>query len=149
MSLTNFDIIDLCKQLDIPLIQCCPKNMLAGKPKNGAYIINLNNQGEEGSHWVCMYIRKNHCVYFDSFGCICPPAVSKFLLQSKIKTIYNVEDIQNIKDSYCGYYCIAFCCFMSCNKTPNLGLLLNNFTLMFNLNDTTNNHKIAFNYVTK
>ena len=149
MSITNFDIIDLCKHLNIPLNQCCPKNMLMGKPKNGAYIINLNDKGQEGSHWVSFFVRNKHCVYFDSFGCICPPAVSQFLIQSKIKTIYNVVDIQNLADSYCGYYCIAFFYFMNEHKNPNLGLLLNNFTLMFNLNDTKDNHKIAFNYVMK
>ena len=149
MSLTNFDIIDLCNHLDIPLIMCVPKNMLTGKPRDGAYIVNLNDQGQAGSHWVAFFIRAKHCVYFDSFGIICPPAVSQFLMQSKIKTIYNVTDIQNLADSHCGYYCVAFCYFMSVHKTPNLGLLLNNFTLMFNINDTTNNHKIAMNYILK
>ena len=147
MSLTNFDIIDLAKHLNINLIQCCAKNALKGKPQNGAYIINLNNESEAGSHWCAFFIRAKHCVYFDSFGCICPPAISQFLLQSKIKTIYNVTDIQNINDDHCGYYCVAFCYFMSRHKTPNLSLLLNNFTLMFNLNDTTKNHIIAMNYI--
>ena len=149
MSLTNFDIIDLCKNLNINLIQCCPKNALIGKPQNGAYIVNLNNVGESGSHWVCFFIRNKHCVYFDSFGCICPPAVSQFLMKSKIKTIYNVSDVQNINDSHCGYYCVAFYYFITCHNNPNLGLLLNNFTSMFNLKNTINNHKVALNYIMK
>ena len=38
------------------------------KIKNGAYIINLHEQSDIGTHWVALYIQNNDVIYFDSFG---------------------------------------------------------------------------------
>ena len=36
--------------------------------KDGAYIINLDEQSDIGSHWVALYAKNNDVTYFDSFG---------------------------------------------------------------------------------
>ena len=36
--------------------------------KNEAYIINLNEYSDIGTHWVALYVQNNDVTYFDSFG---------------------------------------------------------------------------------
>ena len=39
------------------------------KIKDGAYIINLDEYSDIGTHWVALYVHNNNVVnYFDSFG---------------------------------------------------------------------------------
>ena len=34
----------------------------------GAYIINLDEYSDIGTHWVALYVSNNTVTYFDSFG---------------------------------------------------------------------------------
>ena len=38
------------------------------KIKDGAYVINLNEYSDFGTHWVYLYVSNNRVTYFDSFG---------------------------------------------------------------------------------
>ena len=36
--------------------------------KNGAYVINLDEYADVGTHWIALYVSNNKVIYFDSFG---------------------------------------------------------------------------------
>ena len=36
--------------------------------KDGAYVINLDEYRDIGTHWIVLICEKNEIVYFDSFG---------------------------------------------------------------------------------
>ena len=36
--------------------------------KDGAYIINLDDYSDIGTHYVVLYVQNNDVIYFDSFG---------------------------------------------------------------------------------
>ena len=38
------------------------------KIKDGAYIINLDEYSDIGTHWVALWVNNNNVTYFDSFG---------------------------------------------------------------------------------
>ena len=38
------------------------------KIKDGAYVINLDEYSDIGTHWVHLYVSNNDVTYFDSFG---------------------------------------------------------------------------------
>ena len=38
------------------------------KKKDGAYIINLDEYADVGTHWISLFCNKYKIVYFDSFG---------------------------------------------------------------------------------
>ena len=38
------------------------------KIKDRAYIINLDEYSDIGTHWVVLYVQNNIVTYFDSFG---------------------------------------------------------------------------------
>ena len=43
------------------------RNNLPLKIKDGAYIINLHEYTDEGTHSIALFYNKNEVVYFDSF----------------------------------------------------------------------------------
>ena len=45
------------------------RDNLHNKKKDGAYVINLDECSDIGTHWIVLYVIKNNNVtYFDSFG---------------------------------------------------------------------------------
>ena len=55
----------------------------------------------KGTHWVC-YINEN---YFDSYGCVCPKKLSKFIIKRNGYCFYSEYQIQK-NDSFCASYCL-------------------------------------------
>ena len=45
-----------------------PKMKFHNKIKDGAYVINLDEHSDIGTHWIALYILNNKVTYFDSFG---------------------------------------------------------------------------------
>ena len=66
-------------------------------------VVNLHSP--KGTHWVC-YINEN---YFDSYGCICPKKLSKFIKKRYGHCSYSEYKIQGLGSkiySYCASYCL-------------------------------------------
>ena len=51
------------------------------KIKDGAYLINLDEYSDIGTHWIALYARNNNVTYFDSFGLEHTPKEIKNLLR--------------------------------------------------------------------
>ena len=62
-------------------------------------IVNLHPS--KGTHSVC-YINEN---YFDSYGCVCPKKLSKFIIKRNGYCLYSEYQIQK-NDSFCASYCL-------------------------------------------
>ena len=77
------------------------------KIKDGAYIINLGEYSDIGTHWVALWVNNNNVAYFDSLGVEhIPKEIIKFIENRNIKT--NIFRIQAYDSIICGYFCIAF-----------------------------------------
>ena len=50
------------------------------KIKNGAYVINLDEYSDIGTHFVAFYVHNNDVTYFDSFGVEHVPKETKKIL---------------------------------------------------------------------
>ena len=44
------------------------RNNSPRKIKDGAYVINLDEYAEVGTHWIILFCNRNEIVYCDSFG---------------------------------------------------------------------------------
>ena len=113
--------------------------------QNGAYVINLNEYRDIGTHWVTLYVNNKTIIYFDSFGVErIPKEIIKFIgntsfgLRSKElgsavgfhrRKITNTFRIQAYDSIICGYFCIGFIIF-----TFN-GNSLTDYTSLFSPND--------------
>ena len=78
------------------------------KTKDGAYVINLDEYSDIGTHWVALYVQNNVVTYFDSFGVQHIPKEIKTFIDypSSIKT--NMFRIQAYNSIMCGYFCIEY-----------------------------------------
>ena len=52
--------------------------------KDGAYVINLDEQSDTGTHWIAWYVLNNNTPYFDSFGVEQIPQEIKAFIGNKI-----------------------------------------------------------------
>ena len=91
------------------------RNNLPNKIKRGAYVINLYEYENTGTHWVSLFVKPKYKVYFDSFGIEhIPKEISKFI-NNDIKS--NISRIQAYDSIMCGYFCIEFINYMFKGKT--------------------------------
>ena len=121
--LANFEIREYCENEPrfngVFATDNLPKTI-----QNGAYVINLNEYADVGTHWIALYSKNNEDVYFDSFGVEhVPKEIKRFIGHNDIKT--NIFRIQAYNSIMCGYFCIGFIDFMFANKT------LINFSSLF------------------
>ena len=108
------------------------------KIKDGAYVINLDEYSDIGTHWVALYVQNNDVTYFDSFGVEhIPKEIRTFIGNKNIKT--NIFRMQAYDSIMCRYFCIGFIDFMLAGKT------LTEFTNLFPLNDFKKNDDTTLN----
>ena len=65
--LTNFEIQKYYKS-ESKFNGVYSRDNLQEKIKNEAYIINLDEYSDIGTHWVALYVYNDDVTYFDSFG---------------------------------------------------------------------------------
>ena len=75
------------------------------KIKDGAYIRNLDEYSDIGTHWVALHVNNKDVTYFDSFGVEhIPKEIKAFSKYKNIKTnIFRVQAYDSVK---CRYFCI-------------------------------------------
>ena len=109
------------------------------KIKDGAYIINLDEYSDIGTHWVALYIN-NDVTYFDSFGVEHILKEIKAFINRSLSITTNIFRIQAHDSIMCRYFCIRFIDFMFAGKT------LTGFTNLFSPNNFKKNDEIILNY---
>ena len=103
--------------------------------KKGAYVINLDEYENTGTHWIALFVKTNEAIYFDSFVIDhIPNEIKKFIGNNNIKS--NIFRIQAYDSIMCGYYCIEFINYMLKGKT------LLDYTNLFSPNDFKKTDKI-------
>ena len=113
-SLTNFEI-QKYYQNELRFNGVYSRDNLP-KIKDGAYIINLDEYSDIGTHWVALYIQNNDVTYFDSSGVEhIPKEIKTFVGNKCIKT--NAFRKQPYDSIMCQYFCIGFIDLMLAGKT--------------------------------
>ena len=137
--LTNFEV-QAYSQDEPRFTGVYSRDNLPNKIKDGAYVVNLDEYSDIGTHWITLYVNNKTVTYFDSFGIEhIPKEVKKFTGNRNV--ISNIYRIQNYDSVMCGYFCIGFidCMFKGESLTDytnlfspnnfkkNDGIILNNF----------------------
>ena len=105
------------------------------KIKKGAYVINLDEYENTGTHWIALFVKTNEAIYFDSFGIEhIPKEIEHAIGNKEIKA--NIFRLQAYDSIMCGYYCIEFINYMLKGKT------LLDYTNLFSPNDFKKNDQI-------
>jgi hypothetical protein len=105
--------------------------------QTGFYVVNLQDHDDgNGTHWCALNYQHPVSVWFDPFGIICPTDIED-LITGKNRLIYNSVQIQDIKSSACGWFCIAY--ILNNNRRlgaeQNLKLFIGHFSKNPLLND--------------
>ena len=115
------------------------RDNLPNNNNNGAYVINLDEYHDIGTHWVALYVNNKIVTYFDSFGVEhIPKEIMKFINRKEIIT--NIYIIQAYDSIMCGYFFIGFINFMFNGKS------LTDYTNLFSPNDFNKNDDIILEY---
>ena len=113
------------------------------KIKDGAYIINLDEYANLGTHWIALFCNRNEIVYFDSFGVkYLSEEVKEFIGNKNIKA--NIFQVQANGSVMCDYFCIGFIDFMLAGKK-----LRTDFTNLFSSYDFEKNINIILDLFQK
>ena len=113
------------------------RDNLPNKIKDGAYVINLDEYSDIGTHWVALWRNINSVTYFDGFGLKhIPKEIKTFIKYKNVKT--NIFRIQAYDSIMCGYFCIVFINFIFKGKT------LTEFTNLFSPYDFKKNIYVFF-----
>ena len=105
--------------------------------KNGAYVINIDEYRDIGTHWRAQYVNNKTITY--SFGVEhIPKKIMKFIGNKNIIT--NIYRIQAYDSIMCGYFCIGFINFMFNDSS------LTDYTNLFSPNDFLKNDDIILKY---
>lgn len=155
MSLTNYQISDLCEYYQIPIEGIFMKDELKRvAPKNGLYIVNLDSitSGKGGTHWTFIALHDTlGNIFYDSFGAIPAIEVEAFIRRSKMKTFaYNNWITQDIRSEYCGFFCLALAIYLKYhfNGQKTLSSLMNDYVNIF-VDDTKRNDGILKDFFRK
>lgn len=145
MSLTDKQIVDLTKKMNIPLGGVFFKDEIKDFDFNKSYFINMQDCADEkgqmnpGTHWVMFQVNKTpngkiQPIYFDSYG-MPPPQDIKDLVKKKTKLIipHTNKDVQSLMNNACGFYCLALAHYINASKyrTGDLYSDVNNFLDIF------------------
>ena len=87
------------------------RDNLPNKIKDGAYVINLDEHYEIGTHWIALYVNSETITYFDSFGDEHIPKETKIFIKrffDRFTVITNIFRIQAYDSVMCEYFCIGF-----------------------------------------
>ena len=107
--------------------------------KNSAYVINLDEYHDIGTHWVALYVNNQTVTYFDSFGVEhIPKEIMKFIRnKNKITNLFRTQAYDSIMY---GYFCTGFINFMF------KGNSLTDLTNLFSPHDFRKNNDIILDY---
>ena len=86
------------------------------KIKDGAYVINLDEHSDIGTHWVALYVHNNNVTYFDFFSVEHIPKEIKAFVDHVVSITTKIFRIQTYDLIMCGYVCIGFIDFMLAGK---------------------------------
>ena len=119
------------------------RNNLSKTIKKGAYVINLDEYENTGTHCVALFVKTNEAIYFDSFSIEhIPIEINKFINNDTTKSSSleriesNIFRIQAYDSIMCGCFCIEFIIYMLKGKK------LLDYTNLFSPNDFKKNDRI-------
>ena len=138
---SNIELLQMAKQNNIYNLVVCMNDQLKNYkyPKDGYFILNLEDSDHGGTHWVILCVKNAIPCYFDSFGGIYSEQVESYLKKNYGKKVaFSAKIIQDFKSQECGIYCIVLVLYIKAN--PHLDILqaVNEYTNLFSSNPKSN-----------
>ena len=151
MSLTDSQIYELAKKMNIPMGSVCFKDELPSKLEfNKAYIVNLEDSQDEdgnensGTHWTFVEVVKHgndsmESIFFDPYGASPPEIIKKVVKNTTGQSglPHTMKDVQSLMNNACGWYCLALGHFINASKYRS-GILHDDVAVFIDMFDDLN-----------
>ena len=109
VPMSNFDLIEWCKYLKIPIKNVLSRDQtVQHNHKLALFIYNLEPSYLRGSHWIATYVKDNVINYFDSFGMMPFQEMVDHAKRENVTLLHQNQQLQNLYTSTCGYFCLYF-----------------------------------------
>ena len=115
------------------------RDNLPDKIKDRAYVTNIDEYSDTGTHWIALYVNNKAATYLIALGLSTFQKKSENFINNK-NIIANIYRVQNYDSIICGYFCIGFMKYMFKGKS------LKDFTNLFPPNNFKKNDDIILNY---
>ena len=118
------------------------ENIYLKKIKDEAYIINLDEYANVGTHWIALFCKKNEIIYFDSFGVeYIPNEIKEYIKELPENKNIKTNIFPNTRKQFNNvYFCIGFTDFMLAGKK------LTDYTNLSSPYDFKENDNIILSY---
>ena len=105
--LSNFDIIRICKKLEISNFKGCfmRDEIKSFCGNDECFILNTDVSSSSGTHWVAVNINGGTTYYFDSFGLEPTEEIKRYCKEPRF---YNSFEFQKPNEVICGHLCLYF-----------------------------------------
>jgi hypothetical protein len=118
--LTSIDLIELGRRLGLS-VEVYSRDNVPSPCQGQCYVINLDDAGSAGTHWVCFYRHRrrdgtSEILYCDSFGAPIPEEQNRLFLKDHATVHWNRMQIQPVESILCGWYCLGF--LLHCTRHP-------------------------------
>lgn len=148
-TITNLDLIHIATKLGIQPFQVIMKDQIPEElPNEGNYVVNLQDFGEGGSHWVCFHKKGKNIWFHDSYGMPPVQRLVDILEKTPQHEIlkYNEKSYQQLESDHCGFFCLGF--FLAIKHFKgSIDQRIKKYTDMFSLDDKWNNDTVIQKFI--
>ena len=141
MGISNIELYKMANQHNIQNFVVCMNDELKNYayPRNGYFILNLQDSNHGGTHWTVLCIKNNTPCYFDSFGGIYSEQVEDYLKKNyRGKCAFNAKIIQSFSSQECGIYCFTLILYIIAHPEWDILQSVNSYTNEFSDNPKLN-----------
>ena len=138
--LTNYDLVNLAHNFQLPIVSICMKDKLPRRVRDGNYIINLQSSDggrNHGTHWTALVVQGQQSLFFDPFGVWPSTEIRDFVKNRKgCHLAFTTKDIQDLHSNLCGWFCLGFLIFCNRGHSPE------EYLSLFSTTNTKGNDRI-------
>lgn len=136
---TDLELREFASNNNIKLNGIYADNNIPPKVEN--FIVNLQSDKEDGSHWVGVCIKNKIAYVFDSLGDPPDDKLQNYLKKRKLKIVHNPFKFQQDKSALCGWFAMYFII-----QVGNNNMKFFEFLKLFDASKLSNNDKLLKKY---
>jgi hypothetical protein len=107
------DLEVIARRLKIPLRAVLMKDEMPRRLQPGAYIFNLQDHDQPGSHWVAAWCDGRDVYYSDSYGVGPVAQLIAEVRRNGGRLWYTAAQMQSLTSKMCGWFALGFLHWMS------------------------------------
>ena len=112
-TLSNHELARLCEAASLHCL-IIMRNQLTPQllRQHTCFVLNMDENHGDGTHWVALYRRGKTLFYCDSYGTPPPQEQKELASRGGYKLYENAKQVQAVRSKCCGFFALLFLIFM-------------------------------------